>query len=390
MIKGRIWNESEAYQDPVTLRSVRRITTAGILNTVPSYHTNQAFSENGDEVLFITVRDGKSLLCKADLLTGDITCLIHPVQGAGGLNELGRFGDGRGIPIGAVLAPKSRWAYYVVERQIRAVHIDTLEERAIVEDISGDSFIESLAISSDEKNLIYSVNTLRPEKEEHLAYRIMLRRLDGDEEVLLEEKGISAGHLMFNPVDPDLFLLNRDKGPSCMHRIDGHSRTWICRLSDRSLTEVKTVEKQNFQTHTAWTWDGKGIVYHGMIDNSDWKNNVNDAGWYIGIAGLDGIPVREYSFPGARYYGHVSAMAGKNAAILDGNLMEGVLMWLYFEEELPRIEIIARHDSDFTTMPSQYAHPHAISDPRGRRIVYNSARRVIFSGARSDIYAVTL
>lgn len=90
----KIWNESRLYQDLVTLRTVRQITTAGIANTVPSYHTGQAFSESGEEVIFITVRERRSLLCEANLLIGDITALIDPVAGMGGLNELGRFGDG--------------------------------------------------------------------------------------------------------------------------------------------------------------------------------------------------------------------------------------------------------------------------------------------------------
>lgn len=389
-MKGKVWNESEVYKDPVTLRSVRRITTAGIVNTVPSYHTNQSFSEKGDEVIFITVREGKSYLCKADLLTGDITCLTDPVEGMGGLNEWGRFGNGKGIPIGAVLAPKSRWAYYVVERQIRAVHLDTLEEKVVMGGVGEDYFIESLAVSADEKNFIYAVDALHPAQTGGLQFQIILQPFGEESKTLLEEKGVAAGHLMFNPVDPDLFLFNRDKGPSCMHRADEHSRTWIYRLSDDSVTEVKTVEKQNFQTHTAWTWDGKGVVYHGMLANSDWRYNMNDAGWYIGLAGLNGNPIREYSFPDARYYGHVSATVGKNAVIIDGNLMDGMLMWLYFDGEIPRIEMIAQHGTDFTTMPGQYSHPHAISDPSGRWIVFNSARRIIFTGARSDIYAVTL
>ena len=81
-------------------------------------------------------------------------------------------------------------------------------------------------------------------------------------------------------------------------------------------------------------------------------------------------------------------MRGKNAAILDGNLMDGYLMWLYFDDEKPRVEIIARHDTDFTLMPGQYTHPHTICAPDGKHLVFNSARRVIFSGGRSDIYAV--
>ena len=66
-------------------------------------------------------------------------------------------------------------------------------------------------------------------------------------------------------------------------------------------------------------------------------------------------------------------MRGKNAAILDGNLMDGYLMWLYFDDEKPRVE---------------NTHPHTICAPDGKHLVFNSARRVIFSGGRSDIYAV--
>lgn len=388
MIKGNVWNESQLYQDPVTLRNVRQITTAGMINTIPSYHTGQAFTENGEEVIFVTVREGKSILCKANLLTGDITCLIKPVEGIGGLNEIKRFGDGKGIPIGAVLAPKCRWAYYVVGKEIRAVHIDTLEEKVIVNDIAEEYFIESIAISPDEKSLVYVIDVLYPESCGGLKCRMFMKTGDGQPELLLSEDGNAASHIMYNPVDSDLLLLCRDRGPSCAHRIDEHSRTWIYKVSERSLTEVKTVEKQNFQTHAAWTWDGEGIVYHGMMAGADWKNNVTDSGWYIGLAGLDGKPIREYSFKDAKYYGHVSAMKGKNAVIVDGNVLDGLLLWVYFDNEKPKIEIIARHDTDFTTMPCQYSHPHSICDPTGRWIVFNSARSVIFTGARSDIYSV--
>lgn len=389
-MKGRIWNESKIYQDPVTLRKVRQITTQGIMNTIPSYHTNQSFSETGEEVIFTTVREGKSLLCKANLLTGDIMNLIHPVDGIGGLNDDYKFGNGKGIPIGAVLAPKSRWVYYLVEREIRAVHMDTLEEKKIVCDVPEDSFVESLAISPDEKKLVYVVVRQHPETVDEMYYKIYMKPMDGESYVLLEEKGLKSGHLMYNPVDDDYLLLCRDRGPGCLDRIDEHGRMWIYKISEQKLIEVETKAKQNFQTHIAWSWDGKSVVYHGELEHTDWIRNENDKGWYIGQAGLDGKVIREYHFPDARYYGHVSAGIGKNAALIDGNIMDGLLMWLYFDEEKPKVEIICRHDSDFTVMPCQYSHPHAISDPSRRWIVFNSARRVIFTGGRSDIYAVEL
>jgi len=388
MVKGTIWNESQLYSDPVTLRNVRQLTTKGMVNTVPSYHTGQAFTEDGEYIIFISIRQGKSALYKAHLRTGDITCLIEPIDGMGGFNEVGRFGNGKGIPIGAVLAPKSKWAFYVVERQIRAVHIESLDEKIIVDDIDEQYFIESIAVSPDEKTIVYAVDVLDPVTSGGLKYQIFIKPIGGQAEVLISEDRLSAGHLMYNPVDSNLLLYCRDTGPSPSHRLDEHSRTWIYKISEARLIEVKTVEQQNFQTHSAWTWDGKGIVYHGIIKDVGWKNNTTEGGWYIGLAGLDGNPIREYSFNDAKYYGHVSAMKGKNAAIIDGNILDGLLMWVYFDQEKPKIEIIAQHDTDFTTMPGQYSHPHAISDPTGKWIVYNSAPKIIFTGARSDIYAV--
>jgi Tol biopolymer transport system component len=390
-MKGTVWNESQLYNDPVTLRKVRQITTKGLVNTIPSYHTGQSFTEDGEYVIFISIREGKSALYKAHLPTGDITCLIEPIDGMGSLEELRQFGNGKGIPIGPVIAPKSRWAYYLVGRQIRAVHIDTLEEAIILEGMDEKYFIESMAVSPDEKNLAYLVLVLHPDEHEGQSYQIYVKAIDGsggEPEVLIAEEGLKAGHLMYNPVDPDLLMYCRDKGPSPSHKVGEQGRVWIYKLSEKRLTEVKTIEKQNFQTHNAWTWDGKGIVYHGIINDVGWKNNTTEGGWYIGLAGLDGSPIREYSFKDAKYYGHVSAMKGKNAAIIDGNILDGLLMWIYFDQENPRIEIIAQHGTNFTTMTGQYSHPHSISDPTGRWIVYNSAPSIIFSGARSDIYSV--
>lgn len=387
-MKGTVWNESQLYNDPVTLRKVRQITTKGMVNTIPSYHTGQSFTEDGEYVIFISIREGKSALYKAHLPTGDITCLIEPIEGIGSLEELGKFGNGKGIPIGPVVAPKSRWAYYLVGRQMRAVHIDTLEEAIIVDGLDEKYFIESIAISPDEKNMVYVVNVLDSEKRGGQSYQIFIKPVNAEPEVLFAEQGMKAGHIMYNPVDHDLIMFCRDKGPSPNHRVDEHSRAWIYKISEGALTEVKTIEKQNFQTHNAWTWDGKGIVYHGIINDVGWKNNTTEGGWYIGLAGLDGHPIREYSFKDAKYYGHVSAMKGKNAAIIDGNILDGLLMWVYFDQEVPKLEIIAQHGTDFTTMTGQYSHPHAICDPTGRWIVYNSAPRIIFYGPRSDIYSV--
>lgn len=389
MQKGITWNESSVYNDAVTLRKMRRLTSRGMLNTIPSYHTGQSFTADGGHVLFISFREGHTCLCKAELATGALTALIEPVAGLGGLCEVHSFGDGKGIPIGPVLGPTTHWAYYVVARQIRAVNLDTLHERLMLDGVEEKFFVESIALTCDEKKLVYILSALRPQKRQDFHFRVCSIDLaTGEHALIMERQGINGTHLMNNPTAPDLFLIGQDLGPSPSDRSDDNGRNWILNIATGGLVNLKTDAQQNFQTHTCWTWDGKEVLYHGMLAGSRWENDRNENGWYIGKTGLDGNVKREFAFPDAPYYGHVSAMKGKDAVILDGNLLNGLLTWLYLDGESPRVEVIARHDSDFTVMPGQYTHPHTICDPTGRRLVFNSARKKIFVGGRSDVYTV--
>ncbi len=63
--KGESWNESEVYRDSWTLRRVRRVTTAGLYNQTPTYHTNVAFSADGEFLVFGSARAGGSTSCAA-------------------------------------------------------------------------------------------------------------------------------------------------------------------------------------------------------------------------------------------------------------------------------------------------------------------------------------
>jgi hypothetical protein len=80
--KGDTWNESETYRDAWTLRKVRRVTSAGLTNTTPTYHTNICFSEDGEFFIFASEREGTSAVFRADTPTDDITQLIDLVGGS--------------------------------------------------------------------------------------------------------------------------------------------------------------------------------------------------------------------------------------------------------------------------------------------------------------------
>jgi hypothetical protein len=396
MKKGETWNESEVYRDAWTLRQVRRVTTTGLYNETPTYHTNSGFTEDGEFLIFGTARAGTSAILSCHVPTGDLTCLIDPVEGTGGYSAMhkrsgGEVGDGMGVTGQVCIAPRSRWAVFTVARTLRAVHSETLEERVLIPDVGEEWVAGRLSINPDETDVVLPVMKAHPEVRAgerptrdymaHFAEGGMHMQLlqvplaGGATTVVYEEAGIGCAHCPHSPTDSDLILLDRDFPPRFWGGSDGKTnRIWVLRLSTGELTELPSQDGATFQVHCAWTWDGERVVYHGRSARG---------GYYIGVIGRDGEPVREYGFTGADHYGHVSAMAGRPAIILDGNLSSDLLLWLYYDEEQPRVEVIARHGTEWGALPGQYPHPHPLSDPTGRWISFNAAQR-----GRSDVFIV--
>jgi hypothetical protein len=76
-------------------------------------------------------------------------------------------------------------------------------------------------------------------------------------------------------------------------------------------------------------------------------------------------------------------MAGRPAIILDGNISRDLLLWLYYDKEQPRVEVICRHGTDWQSLGGQFPHPHPVCDPTGRWISFN-----VGASGRSDVYIV--
>ncbi len=418
-IKGQTWNESEVYSDPITLRKVRRVTTQGQYNNTPTYHTNTAFTADGEFVIFASARHGRSAVYRCHVPTGDITCLGEPVEGLGGRGSVhgvspltrGLVGDGKGVSMAMCVAPKSRWVVFPSGREIRAVHVDTLEERTLL--VADEDRLAGVGpVDPDETHVLIGSGPAHPQilagervtktlgecvPPEERLYQLHRVPLDGGEpELFLEETGISMGHGQYCPTDPDLLLLDRNE-PN-LPREEFVSRIWTLRISTGKLTPLAPRDKNPFQIHATWTWDGKHVIYHGesaegdyhLVDEAQGGIDLRDFrhGWYVGVISPDAEILREYCFPMGMYYGHVAAMKGRPAIILDGNVTRDMLLWLYYDQDEPRIEIIARHDTDIPSMPGQYGHVHPQCDPTGRYIVFNSAPRRFIERSRSDVYLV--
>ncbi|MCC6453368.1 MAG: hypothetical protein IT328_00345 [Caldilineaceae bacterium] len=400
--KGEAWNESEVYHDRWTLREVRRITTSGLYNQTPTYHTNVCFTEDGEFLIFGSAREGKSAIFRAHVSSGDITQLIESVDGVGGYAPLHKqagsswaagVGNGMGVNGAMCIAPRSRWAVFTVARTLRAVHIETLEERTLIEDI-GQEWVSGIpSIDLNEAYVTVPLVCAHPEVQQHkraskpymehftngeMNLRVLQVPLAGGEvTTIYSEDGAGSAHMTHSPLDPDLLLIDRDFPPRFWGGSDGSTnRIWTLRPSTGALTELPSQDDACFQVHSVWSWDGEYVLYHGRSAQG---------GYYIGAIRPDGESYREYGFYGAPHYGHVSAMAGRPAIILDGNMSPDMLLWLYYDREQPRVEVIARHGTDWGALPGQYSHPHPHSDPTGRWISFNAAQR-----GRSDVFVVKI
>lgn len=393
--KGETWNESETYRDARTLRQVRRVTTRGLYNITPTYHTNSAFTADGEYLIFRSARQGKSAVFSCHAPSGDITQLIESVDGVG--HRV--LGDGSGVDRMCVAAG-SGWVVYAVNRSLHAVHIETLEERILIPHIAPEWMASRPSVSHDGKSVLLPVQSEHPDglstSIEYHAYfaeggmktQLWKVPLEGGEvKTIYSEEGLYLSHVAHCPTDSDLVLANRNhpghiinyrtKPPRTWPEIDdAPTRIWTLRLSTGELTELKARDRANHQVHSAWTWDGQCVVYHGKSV---------EGGYFIGVIGRDGKVMQECGFHKANSYGHVSAMAGRPAIILDGNLTSDMLLWLYYDDEQPRVEMIAQHNTNWGALPGQFPHPHPLADPTGRWISFNAGDR-----GRSDVYVVSV
>jgi hypothetical protein len=280
------------------------------------------------------------------------------------------------------------------ERSLRAVHLDTLAEHTLLADI-GEGWIEgAISIDPAETHALVALMPAHPQIAEGkkpnrdylscfaaggMTTRYLQVPLDGGPAaVVFEDRGVGCAHCPHCPTDGSLVLIDRDLPPKfwCGGDDGRTNRCWILNLKTQTLTPIVPRNAQRFQVHACWTFDGWHVFYHG------WRA---EGGWYIGVADQQGRIVREYDFPEAVGYGHVSVDPRRQAVILDGNVTKDMLMWLDWDAETPRLEPICRHATEWDSLSGQLHDPHPAADPTGRRIAFNAAH-----GGRSDVYVVEI
>jgi len=386
--KGDTWNESQTHKDPVTGRTVRQITTAGDINEKAPYHTRTTFTDDGEFLIFSTLRDGASALCRAHVATGEITQLTDRVPSTE-------------KQISArTIAPRSGWIPYWLGGSLRAVNIHTLQERTIIEDIGPQWSPRLSSVDPEEEFIVTPIGTEDPAvlasipadvprvyPEAWPSGRCRITRIirvpfaGGEPEVIHTEVGININHLEHCPTDGDLLYIDRDR-PPMWHAGGDYSKTsrcWTLRISTGELTPLTPRAEAKFQIHAVWSWDGQFIFYHGPA-----VLVRGPCPWYVGAVRPNGEIYREWTFQEGKHYGHVAAAPDRPAIILDGNVTPDRLVWLYIDGPEPRFETICEHKTELNSLPANQAtHAHPSTDRSGRWIAYNVAR-----AGRTDVHVV--
>lgn len=396
--KGSTWNEARTYRDAVTLRTVRQVTTQGFYNQTSNYHTLSGFTLDGEWLVLSSARENQSLLLRCHTKTGDLTALIEPLGSIGGYAEVYRGSyklGGWGVDGALCIAPRSQWVTYIVGRSLRAVQLQTLEERTLIADIGAEWVMGRPSVSPDETHVLLPVIPAHPDvlagRDISLPYKDYFARhgglkmrlvsvplAGGAYRVVYQADDVACGHATFCPADSDLVLFDQDRVAKKSREAVGEpNRLWTLRLTTGELREMCPRDASRWQSHSVWSSSGEWVYYQGPSAAG---------GEYIGVMTPDGEIVQEYHFPDAvTHQGHVAAMAQRPAIILDGHLTTDLLLWLDHTNSQPRVEVIARHSSQWGSLPGQLAHPHPQCDPTGRYISFNAAH-----DGRADVFVVEI
>lgn len=416
--KGGTFNESVLFRDTATARPTRQLTGRGMRNNTPTYHYGSAFSADSRHLVFTSYRYGQSALLKADLFTGELTILAS-AEGFGaftGGNSSQPWGlEPHGTGFAATrtaLIPASGWVVSSMHRRLFAVHLDTLEERVLIDDLDDDLVFGVpggscdgtkvyVPISPDHPDVV--AGALQPERsydqaliEDFGGRPTTIAQVDietGERHDVHHEPVGGTSHVLPNPVDPDLLLFDVDLPPTFAYYGDlcQSPRAHILRLSTGERTPLRPRNQHQFQSHTNWNRTGGRVYYHGPACEGH-EQPVRQGGrigeMFVGVSDLDGASLWEINMP-EYFYGHVSTHATEEAIVTDALVSSDLVAAIHYEDRAPagtpRIELLARHNTQWSGLPGQYPHPHCHMSPDGRWLSYNRA-----TNGRTDVCVVDL
>jgi len=413
--KGEEFNESMIFPDESTTRPIRRITSNRMFNHKSTYHIKSGFL--GKYIAFCTYNDyfnGQegSALIRADVETGDLKVLDHAMPG-----EENQFYSGNAIS----MVPESPYLALPNNNHMVLYNILT-SEKIKFPLISGKNNPEEYwggpAGTCDGKYLLFPYNDKKlnwndPEEKRNNSVGSSLFRLEiatGKLEEVYRDDESKNNHVIANPADPDLCLIDRDLPPKFygMGDYGNTPRVWILHIPSGKIKPVIPREKSKFAWHSNWNYDGTHVYYHGpskeksvkqIFEENGGENYINpypeiisknsyeNRPHFIGVSDMNGNVVWEATFP-RLVYGHTSSHSTKDIMYVDNLITDRHVIAIHWRNindfGMPLMELAFSHNSQYYN-ELQACHPHCTMSDNAKWMSYNAYRN-----GRSDVYVAQM
>lgn len=355
------------------------LTSGRRWNQQPTYHLNACFSADSRYIPIATVdENGDSALLRADVSTGELLVLAT-LSAASGESFNGN---------NTAMIQASGWVAANPGRSLRLYRLEDGREHVLIAPTAERGFAGHPSGSIDGKK-VFLPRRGKPVQDSGVEVRpvthLEIDIATGRQRELLIETRAQCNHVVPHPTNPDLLLIDRDWPPRFgSGGDDGRtSRVWILNIRTGALSEVRPNNANRFQIHSNWSHGGDFVYYHGVAQGTKAPAARDN---FIGVADASGRVVWEAVVP-KFHYGHLGSHTRVDAILTDGLVSNDQLALVHWREfgaaGQPRIEVLGRHDSDWSK--GQWSHPHPHLSPDGRWLSFNRG-----SPGRSDVVVLDL
>jgi len=363
MAKGDTFtSEKRSFKDQETGHTVHQLTGSDA-HDHHTYFTGTSYHPGGERIVFGSERTGKPNLFEMRL-------------GDGTIRQLTDAEDCR--PLLACIDPLGQWVYFYDGDTLKAIDLDSLEERELYTLEEDCRWSSPISISDDGLRLAFGLTPiieLETQTEKiYSGFKEMFARCrrgdvltlgaDGSDCRLATRDECWCGHVNMNPTDSDMIMYCHE-GP--WDQVD--QRMWIVDSHGTSRRKLREKGPGDALGHEYWHKDGVTVGYHGRLDGGETP--------IFGLIRSDGTDCREYALP--RNSGHCQSSSDGTLHVCDGDRR---ICLIHLEGKEGTFEPLARHDS---SMQLQVGHPHPIFTPDDKGVLYTSDL-----GGTCNVYVVDL
>jgi len=352
--KGSVWApEWKTMTDPVSGATVHQLTDY-FAHSSHFYFTNPGWYDGGRRMLFTSQRENRTNLLSIDLRTGEMTQLT----------DFRREEGEAGSPF---VNPTKPEAVFSHGKFLKAIHLETLEERTIYRrpdgfvgggtNVTADGKYVCTALTTDLSDRIYTdmgngYVGFREWWEAHPPSKIVKIALDGSGDEVVYEEDYWLGHVNTSTTLPNILTFCHE-GPWNLVE----NRIWGLDLSTGRTWQIRPNAPDEAIGHEYWMEDGEHIGYHGTTPK----------GPVYGSIRYDNTDQVEAPFPYGSMHFH---SVGLRLIVGDGGKDNPYMMlWRMKDGAFEGPKVLVWHRASFHT---QRLHVHPTFNAAGTQVAYTA------------------